>query len=317
MREDLKAYIDGALSESQAKVIETEIQANPVLAEEVRQLRLMSEILSAEVAEPTVLGFGATMAALNRGKKKRRAAFRLLYGAGGFAVAACAVVVALNLPHGSADEAATAGKVASPSVEVASASAAKSPGASGDFMAFKNMNKGRTAAPPGGGGGGRSGSGSGSVYDRDQMKAGPTLAVPSKITSLAVNVPSVEAAKVAINSAVSEAKGKLVATSKVDHDRVMLSVSIPESEVEDFVRKVKEQGTRPTVAFANPVNETATATAKAVKKEVQKQVGSDARTARQQQDLAATKKVPRKTNVTIQIILSPSGAAAMGKAPER
>ncbi len=87
MRDDLKAYVDGALPPQRAEEIRKAAEADPKLAEEIRQIEMLSSILSEETAGVPVRGKEETLSILNRPSPRRETWLGPLLWAGGLAAA--------------------------------------------------------------------------------------------------------------------------------------------------------------------------------------------------------------------------------------
>jgi hypothetical protein len=96
MREDLKAFVDNEISESERTRLLREIESDPSLQAEVIELRQISRILSEEAWQPEPVGLERTLGALASGGGSKKPwwiahGFQLAFGA------ACTVIVAAIL----------------------------------------------------------------------------------------------------------------------------------------------------------------------------------------------------------------------------
>jgi len=92
IREDLKAFVDGELTESRRLEVDAAIQADPKLAEEVRLLKLLGGEIKEIAAEAPIAGATETIAKL---RKPKRSLVQFLASPFGSLSAAAAVVVCI------------------------------------------------------------------------------------------------------------------------------------------------------------------------------------------------------------------------------
>lgn len=137
IREDLKAYLDGELSEQRAAEVRSALEADPELRKEAEALKAISDTFRLVAPAPAPVGMDKTLEAVERAKGLKRPAGRQLWG---WALAAAVtVVIAFALlpilfgPQASSGEVAfnqhatsgaVAGSVERPDLEVVAPSAA-------------------------------------------------------------------------------------------------------------------------------------------------------------------------------------------------
>ncbi|MFM9873219.1 MAG: DUF4349 domain-containing protein [Fimbriimonadaceae bacterium] len=93
MNDQLKAYLDDALSPEERTQLETELQINPALQQELEELKATGLYLEACAAPIEIKGLESTLAALTK-KRTKLPWFRSPYAV----LAACTVFVALVMP---------------------------------------------------------------------------------------------------------------------------------------------------------------------------------------------------------------------------
>lgn len=90
MNEQLKAYLDNALTPEERTKLETELQTNPALQQELEELKETSQYLEASSVPVEIKGLESTLAALSK-KRAKLPWFRSPYAV----LAACTVIIAM------------------------------------------------------------------------------------------------------------------------------------------------------------------------------------------------------------------------------
>jgi hypothetical protein len=255
MREDLKAFIDNELSESERTRILREIDADPQLQAEVIELRQMSRTISEGAKHPAPVGLEKTLAALSRPAAPARPWWTtpaLQWAIGGIGAV---ILVAVMFPV-FAQSKSGAEKLRYPAAEVASAPASAVPnrsrmeskamaGAAGGEMAeapaeYKAADM-ATASPSTL----RSPGVSNPIgVDISVAKGGPQFEI--KTAQLSVEVEDVPKAQTEAEGIAKAVNGRIESSSKQDNEGQLASAEVtlrvPVAAFQVAVNRIRQMG---------------------------------------------------------------------------